>query len=152
MTEIREKVQLALEKHRLVRIDYRDRKGTETTRAILPLQWSGPNEIAAHCYLRDALRHFNINRVRAAQMAENPPNPTHRDVLRSESASEGLEMLTRVLGDLDPTKSYASAEFRSSVAQATETTVDAQSVDPDLEAVDLVSPDRLPSKSSGGMQ
>jgi predicted DNA-binding transcriptional regulator YafY len=57
----------AIDGHRYVTLDYRDRGGKDSTRRIRPLGlffWGGAWTLGAWCELRDSFRNFRLDRVR----------------------------------------------------------------------------------------
>jgi DNA polymerase III epsilon subunit family exonuclease len=55
----------AVESRRRIRIEYRDGRGRMTTREVLPLSWTEDDLVLeAHCFLRDEVRHFYLQRIR----------------------------------------------------------------------------------------
>lgn len=55
----------ALAARRRVRIEYRDGRGKSTVREVLPMSWTEDDLVLeAHCYLRDEVRHFYLQRIR----------------------------------------------------------------------------------------
>lgn len=56
----------AVRQRRRVRIEYRDGRGRVTTREVLPMSWTEDDLILeAHCFLRDEVRHFYLQRIRS---------------------------------------------------------------------------------------
>jgi len=116
MTDIHDRIQRAFEKQKVVRITYRDQSGNETTRLIRPLRWRDPSVIVAHCYLKDAERHFRIKGIKSCsdvEVAEIPDELTYSRTTSSISCGEGSKIFTRALRQLDPRKSYGYATFMS---------------------------------------
>jgi len=116
MTDIRDRIQRAFEKQRVVKITYRDQAGNETTRLIRPLRWRDPFVILAYCYLREAERHFRIKGIKSCsdvESSEIPDEATNFSDTASGSHIERLGIFTGALRQLDPRKSYGHAIFES---------------------------------------
>ncbi|SFV06383.1 helix-turn-helix transcriptional regulator [Pseudoduganella namucuonensis] len=72
---------LAIRQQHKMRISYRDEAGRESQRIVWPFALAymeGKRLLAAWCEMRDALRHFRIDRISAAEpIAERYPTPRH---------------------------------------------------------------------------
>jgi predicted DNA-binding transcriptional regulator YafY len=60
-----------------VRIEYRDGRGRMTVREVLPMSWTEDDlMLEAHCFLRDEVRHFYLQRIRnVIVLDESKDNP-----------------------------------------------------------------------------
>ncbi|GAB3409852.1 YafY family transcriptional regulator [Massilia agilis] len=77
-----------------LRIDYSDVNGTTSQRTVWPFALAYFDEsriLAAWCELREALRHFRVDRIGHAELtSERYPRPRH-DLLRQWRAELGIE-------------------------------------------------------------
>ncbi len=67
----------AVATRRRVRIEYRDGRGRMTVREVLPMSWTEDDlMLEAHCFLRDEVRHFYLQRIRnVIVLDESKDNP-----------------------------------------------------------------------------
>jgi DNA polymerase-3 subunit epsilon len=67
-------IQQALDRHCLLRLTYEAGTNARTERVVRPLKlltWSGNLTLVAHCTLRNALRHFRIDRIVAMELVDD---------------------------------------------------------------------------------
>jgi predicted DNA-binding transcriptional regulator YafY len=68
----------ALAGGRVLLVDYADRRGGTTTRAVEPMGYLGGADywyLLAWCRLRDAMRAFRLDRIVSATMTDEPVTP-----------------------------------------------------------------------------
>ena len=68
----------ALAAGRVLLVDYADRRGGTTTRAVEPMGYLGGADywyLLAWCRLRDAMRAFRLDRIASATMTDEPMAP-----------------------------------------------------------------------------
>ena len=70
MKKATELIEQALEEERVVRIRYEDYHGNVTERDVSPIEWESPVKFRAWCHLRDAERHFRVDRIRACRISD----------------------------------------------------------------------------------
>jgi DNA polymerase III epsilon subunit-like protein len=66
-------IQDALERHALLQLTYIDEGGNRTERITRPaklLLWEGRVTLVAHCFLRQAVRHFRLDRIAHMELVE----------------------------------------------------------------------------------
>ncbi|MHB0856965.1 MAG: exonuclease domain-containing protein [Anaerolineae bacterium] len=71
--EVPSLVRAALQEGGLLRLCYVTEQGTESTRLVRPLaveSYGGAAMLIAHCYLRDATRHFRMDRIVAMELVK----------------------------------------------------------------------------------
>jgi predicted DNA-binding transcriptional regulator YafY len=82
----------------VVEIDYEDRDGNATSRAVEPMALAGSGEqwyLVAHCRMRDDQRVFRLDRITAARCTGEPL------VDRGEPSFDGVPLGVRVLSLLE---------------------------------------------------
>jgi predicted DNA-binding transcriptional regulator YafY len=89
----------ALAAGRVLLIDYADRRGGTTTRAVEPMGYLGGADywyLLAWCRLRDAMRAFRLDRIASATMTDEPMaprriNPSDVDIIALTTTGSSAE-------------------------------------------------------------
>lgn len=99
-------VEQALNERALLQIKYQDWQGQETRRLIRPLARDPSGVLEAYCYLRDAIRHFNVSRIQTCTTVDG-------EAILAEDKEQRLERISDVLASLDWEKNGGRIEFAS---------------------------------------